>query len=165
MSKKIIYHNRLQFTKRGDEIDIEQLEPEKIYAVNYCLKKETAEKRNTYQQQWGIIVLNEDKEIVNSYNVIEPDAISTKTVSLSKNLHVFLPTRLEEIAMSSSIAASHALDRNLELQADAIRLTKKNLELERTKERLRGEIMELIKEKYERNWLHVLKEKIRKWLS
>lgn len=165
MSKKIIYHNRMQFTKRGDEIDIEQLEPEKIYAVNYCLKKETAEKRNTYQQQWGIIVLNEDKEIVNSYNVLEPDAISTKTGSLSKNLHVFLPTRLEEIAMSSSMAASHALEKNLDLEDEALRLTRKNVELEVTKERLRQHIAELLHEKYERNWFHVLKEKIRKWLS
>lgn len=165
MSKKIIYHNRMQFTKRGDEIDIEQLEPEKIYAVNYCLKKETAEKRNTYQQQWGIIVLNEDKEIVNSYNVIEPDAISTKTGSLSKNLHVFLPTRLEEIAMSSSIAASHAHEKNLELGRKVLCLVKKNDELLIDRDRLRQQIAELLHEKYERNWFHVLKKKIRKWLS
>lgn len=122
MSKGIIYHNRMQFTKRGDELIPETLEPNKIYAVNYRLKDKTAQELGTYAEQWGIIILDKDMKITRSYNVVEHGVYSTEPGVLNKTLHVFLPTGLEELAISSVMAAHHQSMQVNDLRFDVMKL-------------------------------------------
>lgn len=73
------------FIKRGQEIKKENLKPNGIYAVHYVLPAEVAALYSTVQEQWGIVELDADKNIlttwnVNAYNAFDSSAILQRWV-------------------------------------------------------------------------------------
>lgn len=90
------------FINRGKkELEIGQLKPNGVYAVEHVLPVEVAAENGVSQAQWGIIQLNMTCQVRRHYNVTTPGMWCADELQLS-GLHIWKATPMEMQFASSS---------------------------------------------------------------